>query len=49
MCTTLEEQGRGYTEIQTPNYWERLQELCRDGKFFEHVLSIHAEIIKTNI
>ena len=32
MCTTLEEQVRGYTKTTTPNYSERLQELCRNGK-----------------
>ena len=33
MCTTLEEQVRGYTKTTTPNYNERLQEFCRNGKF----------------
>ena len=29
----LEEQVRGYTKVKTPKYLERLQKLCRDGKF----------------
>ena len=33
MCTTLEEQVRGYTKTTTPNYSERLQELCWNGEF----------------
>ena len=33
----------------TLNYSERLQELCRNGEFFEYVLPRFAEIIKTNI
>ena len=49
MCTTLEEQVRGYTKTTTTNYSERLQELCKNDKFFEHVLVRFAEIIKTNI
>ena len=48
MYTTLEEQVRGYTKTTTPNYSERLQEFCRNGKFFEHVLPRFAEMIKTN-
>ena len=49
MCTTLEEQVRGYTKTTTPYYSESLQDLCKNGTFFEHVLSRFAEIIKTNI
>ena len=49
MCTALEEQVRGYTKTTNPNYSERLQELCRNGKFLKHVLSRFTEIIKTNI
>ena len=33
MCTTLEKQVGSYTKIATPFHGERLQELCRDGKF----------------
>ena len=38
MCTTLEEQVRGYTKTTTPNYSERLQKLYRNGEFFEYML-----------
>ena len=34
MGTTLEEQVTGYTKTTTSNYSERLQEHCRNGKFF---------------
>ena len=33
MCTTHEEQVRHYTKVKTPKYCERLQKLCREGKF----------------
>ena len=49
MCTTLEEQVGGYTKTTAPNYSKRLQELCRNGKFFEYVLSRFAEVVKANI
>ena len=49
MCITLEKQTGGDTKIATSNHSERMQMFCRDGKFFEHVLSGITEIIKTDI
>ena len=49
MCTTLEEQVGGNTKTTAPNHGKRLQKLYMNGKFFEHVLSRSAEIVKTNI
>ena len=37
MCTTLEKQIGGDTEMAAPNHSKRMQKCCRDGKFFEHV------------
>ena len=36
-------------KLQSPNYSERMQKLCRDGQFFKYVLPKATEIIKTNI
>ena len=34
----LEKQVGSFTKITAPFYSERLQELCRDGKFFKYAL-----------
>ena len=38
MGTALKKQVGSYPEAADPFHSERLQKLCRDGKFFEYVL-----------
>ena len=49
MCATLEKQVGGYTKATTPFHGKRLQKLCGNGKFLEHVLPRITETVKTYI
>ena len=49
MCATFEKQVGSYTKATTPLHSKRLQQLCEDGKLFEHVLPRATETIKTYI